>query len=131
MIRLVPKRRIPFMVLRKSVLLLAICAMLAAVPAFAQLEPAHLTGVVKDAQGAVLPGVTVTATSPALIGSEVAVSEVNGAYRFASLPAGTYTLSFSLTGFQTQERKGIVLATGQTLTIDVQLALASLKEKDR
>ncbi|HEY7791772.1 MAG TPA: carboxypeptidase regulatory-like domain-containing protein [Vicinamibacterales bacterium] len=109
-------------------MLLALCAMFSAAPAFAQLEPAHLTGVVKDAQGAVLPGVTVTATSPALIGSEVAISEVNGAYRFASLPAGTYTLSFSLTGFQTQERKGIVLATGQTLTIDVQLALASLKE---
>ena len=50
--------------------------------AFAQLDASRLIGVVRDAQGAVLPGVTVTATSPALIGSQAATTEASGAYRF-------------------------------------------------
>src|SRR6185437_7401710 len=86
--------------------------------ALAQNVTSHLTGTVRDAQGGVLPGVTVTATSPALIGSQVAVSEANGTYLFPSLPAGTYTLKFDLQGFQTFTRGNIVLALNQTLTVD-------------
>ncbi len=67
----------------------------------AQINPGHLTGIVKDAQGAVLPGVTVTATSPALLGAQTVTSEAGGEYRFPSLPSGTYTLTFELSGFQT------------------------------
>ncbi len=104
----------------------AICAM--AAPAMAQTTPSHLVGVVKDAQGAVLPGVTVTATSPALIGTQTVVSEANGSYRFPSLPAGVYTLKFDLSGFKTFTRSGIVLALGQTLTVDAQMQLATLQE---
>jgi hypothetical protein len=104
----------------------AILAM--AVPALAQSTPSHLVGVVKDAQGAVLPGVTVTATSPALIGSQTVVSEANGSYRFPSLPAGTYTVKFELSGFKTLTRSGINLALGQTLTIDADLQIATLQE---
>jgi hypothetical protein len=96
--------------------------------AHAQINPAHLTGTVKDAQGAVLPGVTVTATSPALLGAQSVVTEAGGEYRFPSLPAGTYTLTFELAGFQTQKRGGIVLQTGATLTIDGTLQIASLQE---
>src|SRR5262249_33901180 len=62
-------------------------------------------GVVSDPQGAVLPGVTVTATSPALIGSRTAVTEVNGTYRIPSLPEGTYALAFELSGFQTYKTR--------------------------
>jgi hypothetical protein len=104
----------------------AICAM--AVPALAQNTPSHLVGVVKDAQGAVLPGVTVTATSPALIGSQTVVSEANGSYRFPSLPAGTYTLKFELSGFKTFTRTNINLPLGQTLTIDADMQIATLQE---
>jgi hypothetical protein len=104
----------------------AICAM--AATAMAQTTPSHLIGTVKDAQGAVLPGVTVTATSPALIGGQTVVSEANGSYRFPALPAGTYTLKFDLSGFKTFTRTGIVLALGQTLTVDAQLQLATLQE---
>jgi carboxypeptidase family protein len=94
----------------------------------AQVQPTRLTGVVTDAQNAVLPGVTVTATSPSLIGSQTAVTEANGSYRFPSLPEGTYALTFELGGFQTFKRGNIVLALGQTLSVDAQLQVASLQE---
>ncbi|HVC20386.1 MAG TPA: TonB-dependent receptor [Vicinamibacterales bacterium] len=111
-----------------SGLVLAAVWLLAA-PAGAQITGAGvLTGTVKDAQGAVLPGVTVTATSPSLIGTQISVSEANGAYRFPALPAGTYTLTFVLSGFRTTARTGIVLAVDQTLTIDMAMPLASVKE---
>lgn len=97
-------------------------------PAAGQTTPSHLTGVVRDSQGGVLPGVTVTATSPALIGSQVVVSEANGSYRFPDLPNGTYTLKFELAGFQSFTRQNIVLAIGQTLTVDAQLQVATVQE---
>ena len=105
---------------------LAIC--LGAAAAAAQINPAHLTGTVKDAQGAVLPGVTVTATSPALLGSQAAVTEPNGVYRFPNLPAGVFKLTFELQGFQTLGRENIVLSIGQTLSIDVTLQIATMQE---
>ncbi len=114
---------------RSRIALLLMCAALAVTsPAWAQNVNSRLTGTVKDAQGAVMPGVTVTATSPALIGTQVAVSEANGSYLFPSLPSGTYTLTFELSGFQTFKRTGITLSLGQTLTVDGTLQLASLKE---
>jgi hypothetical protein len=58
-------------------------------------------GVVSDDTGGALPGVTVSLSSPALQAKErVVTTEVNGGYRFADLPAGTYRLSFALTGFR-------------------------------
>ncbi|HZT76273.1 MAG TPA: carboxypeptidase regulatory-like domain-containing protein [Vicinamibacterales bacterium] len=94
----------------------------------AQNVSSSLTGVVKDSQDAVLPGVTVTATSPALIGSQTAVTESNGTYRFPSLPPGTYTLTFEIPGFQKLQRPNIVLALSTTLTIDATLQLATVQE---
>src|SRR3954466_4134453 len=108
-------------------LLLAL-ALFSATPAFAQGQGTSLAGLVTDAQGGVLPGVTVTATSPALIGSRTAVTEANGSYRFPSVPEGSYTLAFELSGFQTYKRANIVLSLGQTLTIDAQLQVQSLQE---
>ncbi len=107
---------------------LALAVGLSALTAHAQINPAHLTGTAKDAQGAVLPGVTVTATSPALLGNQTVTTEANGDYRFPNLPAGTYAISFELQGFQTFKRENIVLTTGQTLTIDAALQIASLQE---
>src|SRR5262245_38539801 len=66
-------------------------------------------GYVKDAQGAVLPGVTVTAASPALLASVVAVTDASGYYRLLNLPPGTYTVAAELTGFSTHRREGIVM----------------------
>jgi hypothetical protein len=109
------------------VVLLALAFGVAA-SATAQNVNSRLTGTVKDAQGAVLPGVTVTATSPGLIGNQSVVSEANGSYAFPSLPPGAYTLTFELSGFQPFKRQNIALALGQTLTVDATMQLATLQE---
>src|SRR5215216_4848157 len=76
--------------------------------AFAQ---AVITGVVKDSSGAVLPGVTVEAASPVLIEKvRTAVTDGSGQYRITELTAGTYTVTFSLTGFSSVKRDGIELS---------------------
>lgn len=108
---------------------LAVAALLALAPAArAQIEQARLVGIVSDAQGAVLPGVTVTARSAALIGGQTTVTQSDGRFRFVALPGGTYEITFELTGFQTLKREGIVLRLGQTLTVDGQLQVAALQE---
>ena len=112
---------------RRSSSFVLLLTVLAAAPGFAQ-QSSNVTGVVTDAQGAVLPGVTVTATSPALIGARAAVTEPNGGYRFAALPAGTYVITFELGGFQTFQRQNVTLGLGQTLAIDAQLQVQSLTE---
>jgi protocatechuate 3,4-dioxygenase beta subunit len=68
---------------------------------------ASITGVVKDSSGAVLPGVTVEAASPALIEKvRSAVTDESGRYRIVDLRPGTYTVSFSLTGFSVVSKRG-------------------------
>ena len=100
----------------------------AAAPAWAQIDQGRLVGTVTDAQGGVLPGVTVTAKSPALIGVRTTVTEADGKYSIASIPSGPYELTFELSGFQAFRRQGIILGLGQILTIDGQLQVASLQE---
>src|SRR5882672_3299713 len=97
-------------------------------PLSAQVEQGRLLGTAKDAQGGVLPGVTVTATSPALIGQRTAVTETDGRYLITNLPSGTYALKFELQGFQPFVRQNIVVTQGSTLTVDVTLEVASLSE---
>lgn len=96
-------------------------------PASAQ-DLGRLTGIVTDAQKATLPGVTVTATSPALIGTQSAVTEIDGRFRFPSLPPGQYVLTFELSGFQTTRRENILLGLGQTLAVDLTMNVATLQE---
>jgi len=93
-------RRISGLVRIAGFMILASCA---AGTARAQ---SAIAGVVKDASGAVLPGVTVEASSPALIeGSRSAVTDSAGAYRIADLRPGEYTVAFSLTGFRSVRRE--------------------------
>jgi hypothetical protein len=88
----------------------------------------RINGVVTDNTGAVLPGVTVTATSPALIQPQVQVTGEDGSYRMIALPAGVYTLTFELPGFSTLRREGIRVVINQTLPVDAQLQVATLQE---
>ena len=87
-----------------------------------------IQGRVSDAQGAVLPGVTVTATSPSMPGLQTAVSSETGNYRFPALPPGTYALTYDLAGFNTLKREGVEIRLGFTATVNVELALATLQE---
>jgi Carboxypeptidase regulatory-like domain/TonB dependent receptor len=109
---------------------MSLAASLAMVPATAaaQLDQGRLVGTVTDSQGALLPGVTVTAASASLIGTQSTVSEADGQYRFPSLPPGRYTLTFELQGFRTLRRENIILALGQTLTVDGQLDISTVSE---
>src|ERR671920_2528022 len=76
--------------------------------AFAQ---ASIAGVVRDSSGAVLPGVTVEAASPALIEKvRTAVTDGNGRYRIEDLRPGTYAVTFTLPGFTTLRRDGVTLS---------------------
>src|SRR5687768_16942045 len=100
--------------------------------AFAQVGGASSTGSIsgeiKDAQGGVLPGVTVTATSPAQIGALTAVTNEAGIYRFPSVPPGEYRLSFELAGFQTAVREGIRITLGFNAQVNQALNVATLQE---
>src|SRR5262245_52429634 len=81
-----------------------------------------ITGTVRDTSGAVMPGVTVEASSPALIEKvHTAVTDSAGLYRIVDLRPGTYALTVSLPGFATVKREGIELTGTATLTIPIEL----------
>src|SRR3954471_18611862 len=99
---------------------------LAPAMAFAQ---ATITGVVKDASGAVLPGVTVEASSPALIEkTRSSVTDGTGTYRIVDLRPGVYSVSFTLTVFSTVKRDGVELTGSFTATINADMKVGALEE---
>ena len=99
--------------------------LLAPAAAFAQ----GISGTVSDNTGGVLPGVTVTAASPALIeGQRVAISDSQGLYSIIDLRPGVYTVTFSLPGFSTIIREGIELTTGFTANVDSAMAVGGIEE---
>jgi hypothetical protein len=114
--------------LNKSWLFCLCLALLWAVPTNAQDFRGRVNGTVTDNTGAVLPGVTVTASSPALIQPQVQVTGVDGVYRFIALPPGVYTIDFELSGFQTVRREGVRVVINTTLTADQQMQVATLQE---
>jgi Carboxypeptidase regulatory-like domain len=97
-------------------------------PASAQDFRGRINGIVVDNSQGVLPGVTVTATSPALIQPLVTTTGEDGTYRFPALPAGTYVLTFELTGFQTFKRENIRVVINTTLSVDASMSVAALQE---
>ena len=103
-------------------------AALVALPGLAHAQSA-ITGIVRDTSGAVLPGVTVEAASPALIEKTRAVtSDGEGRYNIVDLRPGTYSVTFSLEGFSTVKRDGVELPSGFTATINGDLKVGSLEE---
>ena len=90
---------------------------------------ASITGVVKDASGAVLPGVTVEAASPTLIEKvRTAVTDGSGQYRITELLPGTYTVTFALTGFSTVRRDGVELSGSFNLTLNADMKVGNVSE---
>src|SRR6187397_1577969 len=87
---------------------------------------AILAGEVKDTTGAVLPGVTVEAASPALIEKvRAAVTDSSGRYRIESLPSGSYTVTFSLTGFAPVKREDLTVSGSGVITVDIELMVGA------
>src|SRR4051794_29461059 len=96
-------------------------------PAWAQ-ATAQMSGTVKDGSGAVLPGVTVTATQTATGASRTVITDDAGNYVMPNLPTGPYRLEVSLQGFKTYLQTGIVLQVGETPTINATLGVGNLEE---
>ena len=116
----------------RSLVAVAALGLLMPGTAAAQGGGASSTGTIQgraaDASGALLPGVTVTASSPSMIGLQTQVTNENGSYRFPAVPPGTYALTFELAGFSTVKRDGIQISLGFTANVNADLALATLQE---
>ncbi len=106
-------------------LALALCVATAGV-ASAQVQSGSVSGAVRDAQGGVLPGVTVTLAGNGP--TQTYVTEGDGQYRFLNVPPGTYTVTANLQGFQTVIREGVVVAVGQSVALPMTLNLATVQE---
>ena len=103
-------------------------ACLALMPSLAYAQ-ASITGVARDTSGAILPGVTVDAASPALIERvRSVVSDGTGQYRIENLRPGAYTVTFTLPGFATVRREGLELAGTFTATVNADLRVGTLEE---
>lgn len=116
---------------RSSLLLLLVGSLLMSLPATinGQAGDASIIGSLTDESGAVLPGVTVSATSPALqVPQVVGVTNARGEYRLAPLPIGVYQVDYSLSGFQGLRREGIRLTVGFVAKVDIVLKVGSLEE---
>jgi hypothetical protein len=88
-----------------------------------------IRGIITDQSGEALPGVTVTASGPALIGVMNGASSADGAYRCTSLPPGTYLITAELQGFKILKREGVVVRVGQVITINLQMEASALNEE--
>jgi len=117
---------------RAAVSGLAIAVLLLCLPMSALAQGsggASVTGVVKDSSGAVLPGVTVEASSPVLIEKvRTAVTDASGNYRIIELRPGTYIVTYTLPGFTTLRREGIELSTNFTATLNIDMKVGAVAE---
>ena len=104
-------------------------AIVVSLPATALAQTSGIAGVVKDTSGAVMPGVTVEATSPALIERvRTVTTDSQGQYKILDLRPGTYMVSFILPGFSTVKREGIELPATFTATVNADLRVGALEE---
>jgi hypothetical protein len=113
---------------RTGLLMLVLAALLAPSIADAQVGSGSLRGYIRDEQGGVLPGVTVTAISPDALAPASGVSGSDGYYRLVNLPPGTYMVTAELSGFQAYKRDGIRLRAGATFAVDITLRIGALAE---
>ena len=110
------------------VLLVGFVTLLVAPAAYAQRSEGRIFGSTLDPDGIPLPGVTVTLTSPGMMGDRVAFTGAEGGFRFPAIPPATYTLTTSLQGFRTVVREDIEVPVGVTLTLTVTMEVAAVEE---
>ncbi|MBM3311108.1 MAG: hypothetical protein FJY80_06345, partial [Candidatus Aminicenantes bacterium] len=112
--------------------LLALFAALVLVSGLAwaqQLQTGTIRGTVTEENGTPLPGVTVTAKGPKLIGQVTDITNEAGAFRLPALPPGTYTVTFELSQFQPVKRDDVIVNVGMTVTINIQMKQSTLNEQ--
>jgi outer membrane receptor protein involved in Fe transport len=97
--------------------------------ALAQRVTGQIVGTVSDASDAILPGVTVTLKGPAIVGTQTATTNEKGFYRFVALPPGSYTMTFTLSGFATLNRPGVRAQVGGTTEENVNLKISTMSEE--
>jgi hypothetical protein len=115
--------------MRQWLALVALLTFLTAGPVDAQISSdGSVRGVVRDAEGGVLPGVTVTAVSATVPGTHISVSESDGQYRLLNLPPGVFDVVAELAGFTKYIRQGVEVRAGLNLTLDIVLTLGSVTE---
>ena len=107
----------------------ALAALLVAVlvaPAATAQTTGQILGTVTDPQGGAVPGATVTATSPALQGARMAVTDNSGTYRFPTLPPGSYAIKVEMVGFQAAEQTNVPVSLSQAVTVNLKLQIAGV-----
>jgi hypothetical protein len=111
-----------------KIFLLVLCAILVSRPSVAQ-QTGTLSGLVRDAQGGILPGVTITIASPSLIGgARTTTTAGSGTYQFTALPPGVYDVSYELSGFAALKRADIRVQVAQVTRLDIELSVGNLQE---
>ena len=95
----------------------------------AQAPTGKIIGTVTDDEGTPLPGITVEATSPKMIGTSGVMTNENGVYRIFALPPGKYTITYTLEGFNTIIRKGIIIRIEQTIRVDITMTPGTIEEE--
>jgi len=95
----------------------------------AQVPTGKIFGTVTDEAGSPIPGVTVEATSPKLVGMAATVTDSDGDYRLFALTPGTYRITFTLQGFKTVKREGIKVEVEQTVKLDIRMQIGGLEEQ--
>ena len=96
---------------------------------FAQETTGSIKGTITDEEGNSLPGVSVTVSSPSLMGGLSYVTTETGAFRFPSLPVGHYTVKAELSGFKTSIREEVIVRIGMVVTIDVAMEMTAIEEE--
>ncbi|HEX6974176.1 MAG TPA: carboxypeptidase-like regulatory domain-containing protein, partial [Vicinamibacterales bacterium] len=113
---------------RAAAFIAALAIALWAAPARAQSQTGEIFGKVTDQSGAVLPGVTVTLTSPVLLQPLTAVTSDTGSFQFSRVAVGAYDVAFELTGFRPVIKKGIQVTVGFSANVSTQLGLSTVTE---
>ncbi|HEY3380813.1 MAG TPA: carboxypeptidase regulatory-like domain-containing protein [Vicinamibacterales bacterium] len=116
--------------MKRMGLILALCliAGMFALPVSAQEQTGSIEGIVKDSSGAVLPGVTVEARSPRVVGISTAMTDSKGIFRFPALPPGEYELTANLQGFNPAKQSNVSIALGQLMKVDLTLSVGGVQE---
>jgi len=114
---------------RAAVSLMLLGSLLMSAVARAQNPTGVIDGIIRDQTDQPIPGVTVLANSPALIQRDfTVVTNAEGYYRLQLLPPGMYMLRYELSGFQSIQREGLIVAAGQTTTIHLRMNVSALQE---